>query len=117
MPRGQSVTEHVGDEVQVRGAVHLGDDQGVEIGRLEHGGEVGESQARGHGVDADAELGDVGWARLREEGEDVLPRGGLLGGRDGVFEVIGYAVHGDAAGFLEESRGGGWDWAGLEVRG
>ena len=43
---------------------------------------------------------------MREEGEDVGACGGLLLGCDGVFEVVGYRVYGERAGFLEELRGG-----------
>lgn len=46
---------------------------------------------------------------LREEGEDVGACGGLLLGCDGVFEVVGYSVYGEGAGFLEELGGGRGD--------
>lgn len=114
MSLGEGVPQHIGDEVQVRRAVHLGDDQGVEVGRLEHRGEIREREARGYGVDAHAELGDVRRSRLREEREDVLPRGGFLGRRHRVLEVVGYRVYGEAPGFLQESGGGGWDCEELE---
>lgn len=32
-----------------------------------------------------------------------------MGGRYGVFEVVGYGVYGEGAGFLEEFGGGGGD--------
>ncbi len=77
---------------------------------LEDGGEVGEGEARGDGVDADAELGDVRGAGGRgEEGEDVGAGGGLLGEGDGVLEVVGDGVGGEGEGFLEEFGGGGGD--------
>jgi hypothetical protein len=46
---------------------------------------------------------------LREERDDVLPCGGFLRGGYAVFEVVGYGVYGEGAGFLEEFGGGGWD--------
>ena len=65
MAFGEGVPHDIGDEVEVSGAVDFGDDQGVEVGSLEDGGEVSEGEAGGDGVDADAELGDVRGAGLR----------------------------------------------------
>jgi hypothetical protein len=56
----------------------------------------------------------VWWAGLREEGEDILPCSGLLLWCDRVFEVVGYGVYSERAGFLEEFGGGGGDWEMLE---
>ena len=44
-----------------------------------------------------------------EDCEDVLATFGFLGGGDGVFEVIGYGVDGEAAGLFEEAEGGAGD--------
>jgi hypothetical protein len=71
---------------------------------------------RGDGVDADAELGDVRGPWAGEEGEEGGAGGGFLGGGDGVLEVVGDGVGGEAVGFLEESWGGGGDWVELGVR-
>lgn len=113
--RGQLVPQHVGDEGEVRGAVDLGHDDGVDVSRLEDGDQVGEGEARGNGVDAYGELGDVGRGPRgrREEGEEGLPGGGLLRGRHGVFEVVGDGVEGwEGQGLLEELGGGCWDCRG-----
>lgn len=91
----QRVSDYVGDEVEVRGFVYFRDDDGVEVGGAEDCGEVFEGEARGDGIDADGELGDVGGsAGLREEGEDVGAGGGFLGGGHAVFEVVGDGVYG-----------------------
>lgn len=76
---------------------------------MEDGGEVLEREAAGYSVYADAELGDVWRAGLREEGEDVGSRGGFLGGCYAIFEVVGDCVGGEGAGFFEKLGGGGWD--------
>ena len=104
MPVWECVAQDVGDEVEVGGAIDFGNDQGVEVRGLEDGGEILEGEARGDGVDTDAELGDVRGARLGEEGEDVGSRGGFLAWGHRVFEIVGYRVYGQAAGFFEEFR-------------
>jgi hypothetical protein len=40
-----------------------------------------------------------------------------LGGRYGVFEVVGYGVYREGAGFLEEFGGGGGDYGRLRLVG
>ena len=45
--------------------------------------------------------------------DDILAAFGFLGGSDGVFEVVGYAVDGEAAGLFEEAEGGARDYAAL----
>ena len=47
---------------------------------------------------------------MGEEGEDVGTSGGFLGGCYAVFEVVGYRVYCETAGFLEEFGGGGGDF-------
>jgi hypothetical protein len=75
---------------------------------LEDGGQVFEREARGDGIDAYAELVDVWWAGLGEEVQDVLPCGRLLGGCDGVFEIVGDGVYCETSGLLQEPGRGGW---------
>ena len=69
---------------------------------MQDGGEIFKGEARRDGVYAYAELGDVVGAGLGQEGEDVGPCGGFLGGRHGVFEVVGYRVDGESTGFFKE---------------
>ena len=76
------------------------------MGSAQDGGEIFKGEACGYGVHADGELADIGRARLGEEGQDVGTCGGLLGGRYGVFEVIGYGVDGQGAGLLKKFGGG-----------
>ena len=76
---------------------------------MEDCGEVVEGETGGDGVYAHAELCDMWGSRLREEGEDVGSCGGFLAGGYTVFEVVGYCVYGEGAGFLEEFWGGGGD--------
>ncbi len=112
MPVREVVTQDVCYEGEVGGLVYLWDDEGVEVRGLEDGGEIVEGEAGGDGVDADGDFSD-GWrGRGLQEGEQVGAGLGFLGGGDGVFEVVGYGVDGEGAGFLEEFGGGGGDFWG-----
>ena len=92
------MSQNVGDEGQISRSLNLGDDDGIDERRGSEGSEVFEGKAGGDGVDSDGELGDG--VRARREGCEM--RTELLAGRrlergcDGVFEVIGDVVGGEA---------------------
>lgn len=104
MAFGQSLAKHVGYEVQVAWSVDFGDDEGVDVCAAQHGGEVFEGEAGAYAVDSDGLFANGGRAGAVEDGEDVLAAFGLFGRGHGVFEVVGYAVYGEGAGFLEEAH-------------
>lgn len=70
--------------------------------------EVGEGEVRGDGVDAYGALFGVGREGLVEGIANEGPGVGFVGRCDTVFEIVGYAVGGEGAGFVEEAlRGAG----------
>ena len=104
MAFGESLAQDVGDEVQVAGAVYFGDDEGVEVFALEDLGEVLQGEAGGDAVDSDGLFADAGGAVAVQDCEDVGAGFGFFVYCDAVFEVVGYAVDGEGAGFFEEAH-------------
>lgn len=96
------VGEHVADECHVACALDFGDDEGGEVGGFDYFFEVGEGEARAHGVDADGALLDARGERLVQCFAHQRACLSFAAGRHAVFEVVRDAVDRQAARFIEE---------------
>lgn len=104
MAFGEGLAEDVGDEVQVAGPVDFGHDEGVEVGSAQDCGEVLQGEAGAYAVYPHGLFADAGDAVAVEDREDVGAGFGFFVDGYRVFEVVGYAVDGEGAGFFEEAH-------------
>jgi hypothetical protein len=72
-----------------------------------------QGEAGGDAVYPDGLFADGGDAVAVQDCEDVGAGFGFLVDCDAVFEVVGYAVDGEGAGFFEEAHGGAGDCRGV----
>jgi len=110
--------DKVDGPLEVRSGIHFWNHDGVEGGRIrlrastrcawrtirllayQFCNVIG-FEASSDGVDTDGALLDTGWTRLIEKATDVGPSFSFPTRSDRVFEIINYAVGGEASSFIE----------------